>query len=276
MQAHQAVLPVEAGFPLALHAGVHEGGAGFRRDVGGDRDHAVAAMGHVAQGRGVVAGQQHPVGTAQQALHADAGQVAGGVLDADDVGQLGQARQGLVGDVDAGATGHVVDEHRQLNGVVDRLVVLIHALLAGAIVVRRHHQGRVGADGLGVAGQLDGLVGRVAARAGDHRHAAGGGLHAQLDDALVLVMRQGRGLARGADRHQAVHAAGDLALDQRYERFFVHLTVAERRDEGRNDALEVRLDHDLQIAVRMAPRVLRQDNGGGQYVRAPSSRNGAP
>ena len=39
-------------------------------------------------------------------------------------------------------------------------------------------------------------------------------LDAQLDHPAVLVVAQGRGLPGGADRHQAVHAAGDLALDQ--------------------------------------------------------------
>jgi len=70
-----------------------------------------------------------------------------------------------------------------------------------------------------------------------------------------------------------MHATGDLSLDKSDESFFVHLTVPERRDEGRNDALEVRLDHDLQIAVSMRPHVLQRDDGGGQYVPAPPSRN---
>jgi hypothetical protein len=124
-----------------------------------------------------------------------------------------------------------------------------------------------------VGDQLDRLGGRVGAGPGDHRHAAAGGLHAQLDDALVLLVAQGGGLAGGADRHQAVHAAGDLALDQGHEGFLVHRAVAEWRDQRRNDALERRMSHDLQFAVRNAPRRLRPEDGGGQYVPPPMSRN---
>ena len=68
--------------------------AGSGRDVGGHRDAAVAAVGHVAQRRRVVARQHHPVLAARQPLQAGAGQVAGGVLDADDVAAAWPAAPG--------------------------------------------------------------------------------------------------------------------------------------------------------------------------------------
>jgi hypothetical protein len=62
---------------------------------------------------------------------------------------------------------------------------------------------------------------------------------AQLDDAAVLLVAEGGGLAGGADRHQAVDAARDGALDQGDERRLIHLPVAERGDQRRHDALEM-------------------------------------
>ena len=44
-----------------------------------------------------------------------------------------------------------------------------------------------------------------------------GGLDAQLDDLLVLLVAQRRAFARGADRHQAVGAFSDLPFDQTLE-----------------------------------------------------------
>lgn len=238
MQAEQAILPVERRLPVVAHGGVVEGGAQVRGDVGGHRDAAVPAVGHVAQRGQVVARQQHPVVAAQLALHGGAGHVGGRVLDADDVGQLGQPAQGVVADVHRRASGHVVDQHRQLNRLVDRRIVGVEALLARTIVVGRHHQGGVRADGLGVLDQLDRLFGGVRPRAGDDRHAAGGGLHGQLDHAAVLVMRKGRGLACRAHGHDAVDSARDLTLDESDERLLVHHAVAEGSHQGRHHALE--------------------------------------
>jgi hypothetical protein len=55
---------------------------------------------------------------------------------------------------------------------------------------------------------------------------------AQLHDSPVLVVRQGRGLAGGADGHEPVHAAADLALHEGDKSRFVDCPVAEGGDEG--------------------------------------------
>ena len=64
---------------------------------------------------------------------------------------------------------------------------------------------------------------------------------AQLHHPAVLVMRQGRGLAGGADGHQAVHAAATCRSTSAYEGVLVHRAVTERSDQGGDDALEQRV-----------------------------------
>ena len=101
------------------------------------------------------------------ALQADAGDVAGGVLDADDVLQLEKPRHGLDRHVDHRARRDVVDDDRDADRVVDRLEVLVEPFLGRLVVVGRHDEERVGAGLLGMARELDRLGGDVRAGAGD-------------------------------------------------------------------------------------------------------------
>ncbi len=91
---------------------------------------------------------------------------------AGDVLQLEQARHGLDRHVDHRARRDVVDDDRDADRVVDRLEVLVEALLGRLVVVRRDDQHRVGARLLRVTGEVDRLAGVVRAGAGDHRHPA--------------------------------------------------------------------------------------------------------
>ena len=164
----------------------------------------------------------------------DAGDVGGGVLDADDVLQLLPAageRRHL--DVDDGAHRHVVDDDGDVDGIVDGLEVAEEALLGRLVVIAGGVQHGVRAHRLGVAGEIDRLRGGVGAGARDHRHALAGDLHAQLHHALVLLVAERRALARGPHGHQPVRALGDLPLDQAPERLLVERAAAERRDERR-------------------------------------------
>jgi hypothetical protein len=93
--------------------------------------------------------------------------VAGGFLDADDAGDLGQAQHGVVLHVGHRAAGHVVEHHGQVaHGFGDGLEVLVLAFLRGLVVVGHDLQLAVGAHLLGVLGQLDGFVRAVGAAAG--------------------------------------------------------------------------------------------------------------
>ena len=76
---------------------------------------------------------------------------------------------------------------------------------------------------------------------GDHRHAALRLLDAPFDDLLVLLVRQRRALAGGADRDEAIGALGDLPVDQAAESLLVERAVPERGDERGERAPEARL-----------------------------------
>ncbi len=199
-----------------------------RGDVRGHRNHAVTAVRHVTQQRRIVTRDEREARRDVDAQLAHAVHGAGGVLDADDVGQLGQACDGVVAHVDDGAARHVVQHHRNFDVVVQRLEMLVQTFLGRLVVVGRNDQDGVGADGLGVVRQLERLMGVVGPRAGDHLDAAGGLFDAELDDVAVLFHRQGRGLARRADRHQAVHARGDLIVDQLFKGLEIDAPVGER------------------------------------------------
>src|ERR1700761_8069429 len=76
--------------------------------------------------------------------------------------------------------------------------------------------------------KIDRFLGRIGAGAGEHGYAAARLIDAPFNDLLVLVMRQCRAFAGGADGNEAVGALGDLPLDEVAERFLVDGTVLER------------------------------------------------
>src|SRR2546425_133665 len=153
-------------------------------------------------------------------------------LDAHDVSDLGQPRHRLRGHIHAGATRDVVKDLRELHRLSHGLVMAVEALLGRLVVVRRDQEGRVRADGLGMACALDRLVRRVGPPAGNDRHAMPDGLHGELDDPLVLFMGERGGLARRPTRHDPVGSVRELPLEQVGEGFLVYFALAKRGDDG--------------------------------------------
>ena len=113
-----------------------------------------------------------------------------------------------------------------------------HAALGRLVVVRRHHQCRIGTDFLGKLNKTDAFERVVGARARNHRHATCGGFDNHINDHLMFVMGQGRAFASGAHGNQRRRAFGDVPLNQVFERLHIHFTVTERGDEGRHGAFE--------------------------------------
>jgi hypothetical protein len=65
----------------------------------------------------------------------------------------------------------------------------------------------------------------VRSGAGDDRNPARGNLDAQFDDALVFGMRQRRGFAGGANRHQTTASSLDHALDMARKAILIHRAI---------------------------------------------------
>ncbi len=114
----------------------------------------------------------------------------------------------------------------------------VEAVLGGLVVVGRDREGRIGADLLRVAGQLDGLAGGIRPGAGDDRHPAARRFDAQLHDPHVLLVAEGGRLTGGADRNQPLGSLRDLPFDQPLEGRLIELAVLERRNEGGDGTLE--------------------------------------
>src|SRR3569623_1780883 len=163
--------------------GVH----GARRNVGSHRDHALAAEQNEFARRGVVASID--IQTLAAALQNVAGtiEIAGGVLDADDIGNRRQPLHRLGQYVTGGAARHVVEYLRYGHRLGDGLVVQIKAFLSRLVVIRRYQQARIGPTFLGEASEFDGFTGGIGTGAGDHRHAATREFHHLADDLAVFV-----------------------------------------------------------------------------------------
>src|ERR1700722_11856567 len=80
----------------------------LRYGVGGDRDDADAAESDSGEGQRVVTGEKTEGAWELGEQLGDLDDIAGRLLDADDVGDLGEAEDGGWLEVDAGATGDVV------------------------------------------------------------------------------------------------------------------------------------------------------------------------
>ena len=130
--------------------------------------------------------------------------------------------------------------------------MLVHPLLGRLVIIRSDDQDGVGPGLFGVLGQLDRLLGGIRARACHHRNPALGLIDAPFDHLLVLVMRERRALAGGADRDQSVGALGDLPFDQVAERVLVDRVVPERRHQRGERSPEIRLGGHADSPVRSA------------------------
>ena len=111
---------------------------------------------------------------------------------------LAEPDGGLVGHVQAGAAGHVVDDGGQVGAFGDGLEVLVQALLRGFVVVGHHQQHTVHSGLLGLLAQLDALGGAVVAGAGDDRAPLADGVLDLAEQPDFFLDSQGRRLAGSA------------------------------------------------------------------------------
>ena len=142
--------------------------------------------------------------------------VAAGFLDANDVGNLGEARQGCGFEVGGGAAGNVVkDDGLVADGFGDRFEMAVLAFLRGLVVVGRGGEDVVDSGARGDLFRfLDGVVGGVGRRAGHDGDASGHDFDGGVDDVEPFVVGESGRLAGGAAGNQKINAGLDLPCDQ--------------------------------------------------------------
>ena len=141
-------------------------------------------------------------------------QVAGRVLDADDVGYLGEPGDGVRLDADAAAGGRVVVQHDRLRRALrDPAEVVDQLRLIRLDEVRGDDGDAVGAFLLGHPGEPDDLAGGLGPGADEHRRPPAAVLDGGGDDLLLLALVEGVELAGGAEDEDAVHALGEHEVD---------------------------------------------------------------
>ena len=113
-----------------------------------------------------------------------------------------------------GARRNIVKNDRNVDGVVNRLDVEIHALLGRFVVIGHDDENRIGADVFGVLGVIDRFCGGVGTGSGDNRDALVRRLNTDLHDALVFLVAYCRAFARRSNRYEAVGPLLDLPVDK--------------------------------------------------------------
>ena len=204
----------------------------------------------------------------QKPRAADPSDVGGGILDAGDARQLGQALHGLGQNIDDGARRDVVDNDGNIGGIVQRLKMLIKTLLIRSIVIARDMQDGIRARGLGMLGQRDCLGRIIGAGTRYNRYPSRRLLDHDLNYPAMLFMRQGGAFPRGATRDNAVGALFNMPIDKFAQRSFIYLAVAERCNKRNNRSLEhVSLLGECYSGSSAANLTLSP--AGGQAARTP-------
>ena len=177
----------------------------------------------------------------------DFGDVAGGFLDAEDVGVGGEFDDEFDGQIVAGALREAVEDDRQGRAVGHGAEVVEHDGRGhlGAVVVRGAHQDGVIAERGGELAGLDRLLHGLVSAAGDHHLFRGGGFDGGAEDLALLLAVEQHGLAGGAEDDDASDGAAAVALDVVFQLFEVETAVGVvgSRDGGK-DSVE---QHDVSL-----------------------------
>ena len=130
-----------------------------RRNVGHDRNIALAAHQDRKTGRGIIAAIDGEALWCPRDQFANAVHVAGSVLDADDVRNLRQTQCRFVLQIGDGTTRHVVKDDRNVFGLGNGAVMPVQTFLGRLVVVGHHGKGRIGTEHLGRTVHFDGFCG---------------------------------------------------------------------------------------------------------------------
>ena len=113
---------------------------------------------------------------------------------------------------------------------------MVQPFLRGLVVVGSHDQDRIRSRLFGMLGEFDRLARRVRTGARYDGYPPSGLPHAPLDHEFVLLVRERRAFAGGANWNQAAGALRKLPVDEAAQCLFVDGTVRERRHQCREGA----------------------------------------
>ena len=174
----------------------------------------------------------------------EVGEVAGGVLHADDLVNLGDFDNGVSGQVLAGEGGDVVDHQVGVGVLTDFLEVADRLLLRGvAGIEHRRDDGGGAAHLLQTLHVLNDALGAGIHAAGEHRHTAGAFVQRNLNGPVPLGLRQGHAFAVGAADKDAVDAVVDAVVDQLAQAGLVDLFILVNGGDDRRNNTDDFLAH---------------------------------
>ena len=215
-----------------------------RQQVGENGNDALAAEREDRHDLIVVAGIDVERVAAVTADFGDRTDAAACFFDGADFLMLGKLRTGFRLYVDARARGNILQNDGFIHGVGHGKEVLDEAALGGFVVVRRDLKQCVRTDLTGIFGKGNGIIGVVAACAGNDRNAAGDLFNTKADELFVfLVGKRARFAGRTADDN-SVNAVLDLKFHQTCEFLEINAAVFHRRDNSGGSSRENCVFHD--------------------------------
>ena len=158
-------------------------------------------------------------------------QVAAGFFDTHDRRYVERQFSSRLGKyVDARSAGYVVDYHRQIALVGDRLIVKSESVLRTLVVVWGHDQYAVCALALSGDGIFHGGAGAVASRTEYHGHARADFFDSKVAQRLFFFARHSRRLAGSAYKDESVDTAFDLAFYKFFKAYVIYSRLVKRGD----------------------------------------------
>jgi len=213
--------------------------AHLRRHVGEHGDPAPGPHDEALVGQAFAAAQGDDV-LAQFVDHpGDADHVARGLLEVDHVRQFDDFGHGLGGDVHRGAAGVVVDHDVDIDVFRDVGVKGVDFGLAEVQGRRREDHDGLGADGLGMLGEVHDGADGLGDRADHDRHAPGHFLDHEGGHVLAFLQGERGEFARGPERQQGMHPGVDEPVDVPRHGGIVDFAVLLEMGNGHgNDTME--------------------------------------
>ena len=227
---------------LSLKAGVNHSLYFFGSQVGNNRNNSVSAQRQKRQSQSVVSTKNREAWMLGLYFCKNVGHlvdVAAGFLNADDVGQFGDARQSVRGDVGAGSSLNVVNQNRKAD-FADSGEVAVNALLAWLVVIGRHDQSGVGPGFLGALGVANRVASVVASSSDDDRDVLscrlferGALFHYNGNHLVFFVFVKSGSFACCAKRNKAVDSGFELVFNVFPKSFVVNRAVLFHRRNHR-------------------------------------------